>query len=106
MSETIAALTPAQRLQLTWRLSGGVHVVDVAGEVDVFTCGVLRDRLLAAVTDSDGHSVVVNLAGISFLDSSGLGILVAIWHRMQARQGILALAAPPRQASAFSTSPA
>jgi anti-sigma B factor antagonist len=98
MSETITTLTPGQRLHLRWRLNGGIRVVDVVGEVDVFTCRLLRDRLLMAVTDDGGgHSLIVNLAGVSFLDSSGLGILVGVWHRMQACPGILALAAPTRQ---------
>jgi anti-sigma B factor antagonist len=86
-----------ERLQLGYRLISGVTVVDVIGEVDVLTCGLLRDRLLA-VTDDARRSLVVNLADVSFIDSTGLGVLVGVWHRMQAAQGILVLAAPSPQA--------
>jgi anti-sigma B factor antagonist len=40
---------------------------------------------------------VVNLAGVNFIDSTGLGVLVGVWHRLGARRGSLALAAPSRQ---------
>jgi anti-sigma B factor antagonist len=40
----------------------------------------------------------VNLASVSFLDSTGVGVLVGIWHRVGATRGCLTLAAPSRQA--------
>jgi anti-sigma B factor antagonist len=65
--------------------------VDADGEIDVFTCGPLRDRLLALVDDGHSH-LVVNLGRVSFIDSAGLGVLVAVWQRPF--DGVLALAAP------------
>lgn len=100
MGERVSAATTPDRLQLGYRLSGGVIVVDVIGEVDVYTCGLLHDRLLLAVTDEARHSLVVNLADMTFIDSTGIGVLVGVWHRMQAAKGILVLAAPSRQARA------
>jgi len=85
------------RLHLGYRLDAGVAVVTVTGEVDVVTCGVLRDGLLRAVTDGNGRGLVVNLAEVSFLDSTGLGVLVGVWHRVEASSGRLAVAAPSRQ---------
>ena len=98
MSETVITSHTPGRLHIQYRLSSGVAVVDVRGEIDVSTCGLLRDRLLLALTDQDRRSMVVNLAGVDFIDSSGLGVLVAVWHRAQASPGILALAAPSPQA--------
>lgn len=100
MGEFVGTAKIPERLQLGYRLSRGVIVVDVIGEVDVYTCGLLRDRLLLAVTDEARHSLVVNLADMSFIDSTGIGVLVGVWHRMQAAAGILVLAAPSRQARA------
>jgi anti-sigma B factor antagonist len=99
MSETVAILTPRQRLQLSWRVNGGFRVLDIAGEVDAFTRDLLRECLMTAAVSDDGRgdSIVLNLAGVSFLDSAGLGVLVGAWRRMQAGEGILALAAPSRQ---------
>jgi anti-sigma B factor antagonist len=86
-----------ERLHLDYRLAAGVAVVTVTGEVDVATCELLRDGLLRVVTDDTDRGLVVNLAGVNFLDSSGLGVLIGAWHRLGARRGSLALAAPSRQ---------
>jgi anti-sigma B factor antagonist len=69
----------------------------VTGEVDVATCGLLGDRLLRVVTDEDFRGLVVNLAGVRFLDSTGLGVLVGVWRRVAAATAGLALAAPAPQ---------
>ena len=85
------------RLPLDYRLDSGVAVVKVTGEVDVSTSSALRDSLLRVITDENHHALVVNLGSVSFLDSTGLGVLVGIWHRVGATRGCLALAAPSRQ---------
>ena len=85
------------RLHLGYRLDAGVAVVTVTGEVDVATCNLFRDGLLRVVTDENDRGLVVNLAGVNFMDSTGLGVLVGVWHRLGARRGSLALAAPSRQ---------
>src|SRR5258708_36063375 len=85
---------PSDRLRLEYRVDDGVAIVDADGEIDVFTCGPLRDRLLALV--DEGHSgLVVNLGRVSFIDSAGLGVLVAVWHPPRPFGGPRALAAPP-----------
>ncbi len=73
-------------------------VVRVGGEVDVSTSGDLRSGLLALVT-SGGQplGLVLNLADVQFIDSTGIGVLVGIWRRIRADDGHTVLAAPSRQ---------
>ena len=87
-----------QRLAFEYRLEDGIAVVQVTGEVDAASCGVLRDRLLRIVTDEGFRGLVVNLAGVRFLDSTGAGVLVGAWRAVRATTGRLALAAPAPQA--------
>lgn len=84
-------------LLLDHRLDSGVAVVKVTGEVDVSSSSSLRTSLLRVLADEHHPGLVVNLAGVSFLDSTGVGVLVGIWHRVCATRGCLALAAPSRQ---------
>ncbi|MGI8664556.1 MAG: STAS domain-containing protein [Jatrophihabitans sp.] len=51
-------------------------IVEVRGEVDVHSAPALRDRLFQ-VLDAGNRSVVVDLNLLSFIDSTGLGALVA-----------------------------
>ncbi len=87
----------SERLLLDYRLDAGVAVVTVTGEVDVGTCGQLREGLLRVVTDEQSRSLVVNLASVSFIDSTGLGVLVGIWRRYRASPASMALAVPSLQ---------
>lgn len=86
-----------EELLFRYGLDDGVAVVGVTGEVDVATCGLLRDRLLRIVTDEDFRGLVVNLAGVRFMDSSGLGVLAGVWRRVAATTAGLALAVPAPQ---------
>jgi anti-sigma B factor antagonist len=54
---------------------GEVPVVSVFGEVDVYAAPALREGLTELL--QDGSSVVVDLTEVGFLDSTGLGALVA-----------------------------
>ena len=82
-----------EQLLFRYGLDDGVAVVRVTGEVDVATCGLLRHSLLRIVTDEDFRGLVVNLAGVRFMDSTGIGVLVGVWRRVAAITASLALAA-------------
>ena len=69
----------------------GTHaVVDVKGEIDVYTAPKLREKLIELVSEGS-YDVVVNLEGVDFLDSTGLGVLVGALKRVKAHDGSLAL---------------
>jgi anti-sigma B factor antagonist len=70
--------------------SGDCAVLQVAGEVDVYTAPVLRERVQDLMAKGVVH-LVVDLGGVLFLDSSGLGVLVGSLKRLRAHGGSLML---------------
>ena len=62
-------------LETRLEVDGSTVVVHAKGDVDVFTSDLLQASLAQAVQQS--HEVVVDLAGVKFIDSSGLGALVS-----------------------------
>jgi anti-sigma B factor antagonist len=60
----------------------GTSVLAVSGEVDVATSPQLR-RELHAMLDSGSTEVVVDFSGTTFVDSSGLGVLVGAYKRLR-----------------------
>ena len=64
--------------------STGVHLT-LRGEIDVHTAPQLRDRL-AEILKQGEDRVVVHLDGVTFMDSTALGVLVGA-HKAQAATG-------------------
>lgn len=77
-------------LSLESREVGDRTVLTVAGEIDVYTAPKLRDKITDVV--NDGHyAIVVDLEGVEFLDSTGLGVLVGGLKKVRAHSGSLDL---------------
>lgn len=65
-------------------------VLQVSGEVDVYTAPNLRARLLELVTGGVRH-LVVDMSRVEFLDSTGLGVLVGGLKRIRPAGGTMVL---------------
>ena len=70
----------------------GESVVTVVGELDMATAPELA-TVLASVVENGLEKVVVDLSGLSFIDSSGIAVLVTAQHRLLEQQRHLALRA-------------
>jgi anti-sigma B factor antagonist len=68
----------------------GIEVVDVEGEIDVYTAPRLRELLIDLVNKKN-YQLVVNMEKVEFLDSTGLGVLVGGLKRVRAHDGSLDL---------------
>jgi anti-sigma B factor antagonist len=77
-------------LSLSTRTVGGQKVLEVGGEIDVYTAPQLRERLIAMV-ESGARQVIVDLGRVEFLDSTGLGVLVGALKRLRGVGGELSL---------------
>jgi anti-sigma B factor antagonist len=64
------------------------------GEIDIDAAPSLEATLDAAIRDSQG-AFVIDLSGVEFLDSSGLGVLVRAQARLGREDRALAVICPP-----------
>ena len=74
----------------------GVAVVRPVGRLDWHAAAALRQGLADLVAAGQTR-LVVDLAGVAFLDSSGVGALLSAWKAARAAGGDLRLVAPPEQ---------
>lgn len=77
-------------LTLATRELDGATVVAVGGEIDVYTAPKLRDKITELVAGGS-YELVVDLEGVEFLDSTGLGVLVGGLKKVRAHDGMLRL---------------
>jgi anti-sigma B factor antagonist len=71
----------------------GTRVIAVSGEADLSSCEPLRRALDEVIADG-AERVELDLTHLDFIDSTGIGVLVAALKRMQARGGEIALRSP------------
>ena len=79
MSTTLSPVTELAQLHLdtSWPAPSTVRVA-VVGEVDLATAHLLRDRLLGVLREQAPAVLDVDLAGVTFLDCTGISALVAV----------------------------
>jgi anti-sigma B factor antagonist len=65
-------------------------LLSVEGEVDVYTAPILRQKLVE-LAETGVSRIIVNLEAVEFLDSTGLGVLVAALNRARRDGGDLEL---------------
>lgn len=71
----------------------GATVISLTGELDVYTSPALKDTL-TQLADDDARAVTFDLAGLEFVDSTGLGVLVSALTRSQELGGRATLRRP------------
>ena len=69
------------------------HVVSPSGEIDLLTAPALGSRLLGLL-DEGKTRLVVDLSQVTFMDSTGIGVLLNVLRRLGHLGGRLVLVCP------------
>lgn len=64
----------------------GATVIEVSGEIDVYTAPKLREKL-SILIEGGTYRLILDLEGVEFLDSTGLGALIGGLKRVRAHDG-------------------
>jgi anti-sigma B factor antagonist len=80
-------------LEIETRTEDGWTVLVTVGELDLYTAPHLREEVLAKVAGGADH-IAIDLNGVGFIDSTGLGVLIACLKRVREQDGRLVLVAP------------
>lgn len=87
--DTRIQLTPMND-NLDHRTTNGWTVVSVTGEVDICSSAPIRENVGRLIDEGHRH-FVLDLSDVTFLDSMGMGMIVAITKRLRAHAGSLLL---------------
>jgi anti-sigma B factor antagonist len=85
-------MDPAE-LRMSVARDGTETVIRVAGELDMSTTSQLADTVNRELREFPGR-IVLDLAGLTFCDSLGLGTLIVLSRAAQTQQTFLALRDP------------
>ncbi|MBU0639144.1 MAG: STAS domain-containing protein [Planctomycetes bacterium] len=88
-------------LQIQTREEDGQRIVQISGEVDLGSSPQLRTMLVELASQRPAR-VIVDLAGVGYMDSSGVGTMVELKRTIERNGGEVVLAAlQPRVRSVF-----
>ncbi len=77
-------------MEIEFKDIGEHKVIEVTGEVDLYNVSELK-KALFSITDGSVKSVIVDMKNVNYMDSSGIGALVAGQKKMRAHNGSFAL---------------
>lgn len=75
-------------MQYDFQVEGQALVVTLRGELDLHTCPEFKTKMTEVlITNSSVRYLIMNVNDLSFIDSSGLGVILGRYRELQERQG-------------------
>lgn len=74
------------RISSRVRETEGVPVIDVSGEVDIYTTPQFKEAVNEALQQGHLH-IIINLTDVAYMDSSGFGTLLSATKRLRPQNG-------------------
>ncbi|NLC58542.1 MAG: STAS domain-containing protein [Armatimonadetes bacterium] len=75
------------------REAGGVPVIKLEGEVDIYTCPQLKDTIIHLIDEGEYH-IIIDMEKVPYIDSAGLGVLVGARRRVGEHDGSISIVNP------------
>lgn len=77
-------------LKIKVKEAGGLPVIKLVGEIDLSTSPQFKEKIYEII-ESGKRDVIVDLNGLDFMDSTGLGVLVAALKKTRMEGGSIRL---------------
>lgn len=78
-------------MQITLCSEGSRLTAFLSGELDQFSAERARDELDTALSDGRITRIEFDLGGVTFMDSSGIGVILGRYRRMMERGGSMSV---------------
>ena len=83
--------------KVTFSSAGDTLVAYLSGEIDHHSAQYLRDEIDSVLQSRMPQTLVLDFSAVSFMDSSGVGLILGRARRMQAGEGRVVVQQPPEQ---------
>lgn len=84
---------PKKKLDISIEHRDGYPVVSVVGEIDLYTASEFQEAL--SDVSKDARVLILDLSRISYVDSAGLSLFLAMHKQLSSRGAALYIVAPP-----------
>jgi len=70
------------RLETQVRDANGLSIIDVSGEIDLYTVPIFKNALTKTIEEGQNR-LLVNMSQVSYMDSSGFGTLLGVTKKIR-----------------------
>lgn len=72
-------------MQVTSREINNILVITLAGELDEHSASYVREMMDNIMSESNARQIIIDLAQLEFMDSTGIGVLIGRYKKMKSR---------------------
>lgn len=73
----------------------GVSIATIKGDLDHHTAKFIRSEIDREISSARPHRLIIDFSGVTFMDSSGIGLIMGRYKLMQDYDGEVIIASPP-----------
>ena len=66
------------------------QALEVIGEIDVYTSPKVKE-IITELIEKGNYNLIINLEGVRYIDSTGLGVLIGALKRVREKEGCINL---------------
>lgn len=78
-------------MEISHRKSGNSNIFSLAGSLDIYTAVELKNSFESIIKDSE-NKAIIDLSKVSYIDSSGIGMLIKLMNYVKSLEGEFYLA--------------
>lgn len=84
-------------MQVTSQKINDTLVISLVGELDEHSANYVREMMDKVMSENEQSQVIVDLAGLEFMDSTGIGVMIGRYKKMKERGIPIFVANPSKQ---------
>lgn len=84
-------------MPITYAVHNRILTASLAGEIDHHSARGLMAELDRAIDELLPRRLILDLSGVSFMDSSGIAVLLRTWRKLEELDGTLEVVKAPPQ---------
>lgn len=84
-------------MKLDYHINKKTMLVRITGDLDMVAADGFRREVDALMEKNCADNIVLNLEGVEFIDSSGLGVILGRYKKVSLRGGKMAIVGAPAQ---------
>ena len=73
-------------MEITQKRKGDIVVIAITGEIDLYNAPEIKD-IINKLVEERIYNVIIDLEGVSYIDSSGIGALISSLSNLKKYQG-------------------